>query len=83
MKDFTIHRPLLDYFSYLTIYGDRGDLAQFGKNATHIMIFSPILCLWGRKITTFSMMRQPSVFIVQRKFVTSNLAGPLLSFRYA
>ena len=38
MKDLTIHNPLHDYFSYLTVYGDRVDLAEFGKNATVIMI---------------------------------------------
>ena len=27
MKDLTIHYSILDYFSYLTIYGDSGDLA--------------------------------------------------------
>ena len=31
MKDLTIHYPLLAYFSYLTIYRDRGDLAEFGN----------------------------------------------------
>ena len=42
IKDLTIHYPLLDYFSYLTIYGDRGDLGEIGKkNATKIMMFLP------------------------------------------
>ena len=31
--------PLLDYSSYLTIHGERGDLAGLVKNATQIMIF--------------------------------------------
>ena len=35
MKDLTIHFPLLDCFSYLTINGDRGDLAEFGKKTQH------------------------------------------------
>ena len=48
MKDLTIHYPLLDYFSYLTIYGDRSDLAEFLKkkrNTDHD--FSPPLYVGG------------------------------------
>ena len=47
MKDLSIHYPLLDLldsFSYLTIYGDRGDLAVFGKQRNAMYI----IC--GRKI---------------------------------
>ena len=34
MKDLSIHYPLLNSFSYLTIYGDRGDLAKWVKKRT-------------------------------------------------
>ena len=48
MKDLTIHYPLLDYFSYLTIYGDCGDLAEFGKKRNTDHDFSPPLYVGGK-----------------------------------
>ena len=41
MKELTIHNPLLVYFSYLTIYGDRRDLAEFGKKRSTDHDFPP------------------------------------------
>ena len=48
MKDLTNHYPLLDYFSYLTIYGDRGDLAEFGKKRNTDHGFPPPLYVGGK-----------------------------------
>ena len=47
MKDLTIHYPLLDYFSYFTIYGDRGDSAVFGKKRNTDHDFPPPLYMGG------------------------------------
>ena len=55
MEDLTIHYPLLDYFNYLTIHGERGDYAEFGNKTEHrSWFFSPIVC--GQKIPSNSII---------------------------